>query len=197
MFHMTETSQAALAAAGSIVFLAGLSEGLGRQAVVLLINRISPARFLVNLLLSALIYSLSALLWATTLWSVAQTLFGATVPLSWALVAVSIAYLPLLLMALSLLPYIGTLIDALLHLSSLLISVAVISRVFQLGLWEALACNIVGWLALELLRAPLSEPLAAARRRLWALSTGRPERLGHGDLPMVITGYEPPAEDKS
>jgi hypothetical protein len=45
------------------IALAGLSDGLGTQSIVLLVNRITPLRFALNLGLSVALYVLGALAW--------------------------------------------------------------------------------------------------------------------------------------
>lgn len=179
---------------GLVVFLAGLSEGLGRQGLVLLINRITPLRFALNLLLSAVLYALSALLWVFILWGVARVLFQVAAPLELAIVAVGLAYVPLLFSAVGLLPYVGIALDWLLHIASLAVSLLAMRAAFGLSLWQAFVCAALGWLVLELLRALLGESSARLSRWLWAMTTGRPERIERSDLPLVIPGYEPPGE---
>ncbi|MBI3957273.1 MAG: hypothetical protein HY328_00590, partial [Chloroflexi bacterium] len=58
-----------LAVALLVVFLAGLSEGVG-QSIVLFINRITPRRFVLSLLLSAATHAVGYLFWAATIWLV-------------------------------------------------------------------------------------------------------------------------------
>ncbi|MGB9634650.1 MAG: hypothetical protein ACPL8I_15025 [Chloroflexaceae bacterium] len=61
-------SPQAVAAASLLIFLAGLSEGIGTQGVTLLMSRITPLRFVLGLLASALLYVLSAVIWMWALW---------------------------------------------------------------------------------------------------------------------------------
>jgi hypothetical protein len=176
----------------AIIFLAGLSEGLGLQGVILLVNRISPLRVALNLIISALLYLLSALLWVTVLWLVAALAFHDASSLRQAFVTISAAYIPLLLGALALLPYFGPLIRRGLHLWSLLAALTAISTSFQLPLGQSTLCALLGWLLLQGLRWTLSAPTAVLSRRLWQLSTGHTAQLGVADLPLVIPGYTPP-----
>lgn len=186
------TGLPAVALATAVIFLAGLSEGLGRQGVILLVNRITPLRVALNLALTALLYLLSALLWVALLWLVAALAFHDAGSLRQAFVTISAAYLPLLLGALALLPYFGPLIGSCLHLWSLLSALAAIRTTFQLPLWQSILCALLGWLLLQGLRWTLSAPAAALSRRLWQLSTGHAAQLGVADLSLVIPGYAPP-----
>ncbi|MEI6776249.1 MAG: hypothetical protein WCK70_05080 [Chloroflexales bacterium] len=182
----------AVALATAVIFLAGLSEGLGRQGVILLVNRVTPLRVALNLALTALLYLLSALLWVAVLWLVAALTFHDAGSLRQAFVTISTAYLPLLLGALALLPYFGPLIRRCLHLWSLLAALAAISSTFGLSLGQSILCALLGWLLLQGLRWTLSAPAAVFSRKLWQMSTGHAAQLGVADLPLVIPGYAPP-----
>lgn len=181
----------AVALALVIIFLAGLSEGLGSQGVILLINRIPPLRFMLNLALNALLFVLSALLWVALLWLVATLAFHDTGSLRQAFVTISAAYVPLLLGALTLLPYFGPLISQCLHLWSLLAALAAIRTTFHLPLGQSILCALLGWLLLQALRWTVRTPAAVLSRQLWQFSTGHTVQLSLADLPQVIPGYAP------
>lgn len=182
-----------LAAATALIFLAGLSEGAGTRAVVLLVNRITPAAFALGLLASALLFLLSAALWVWSLWLVARELFGFDESLRLFYVALSASYGPLLLGALALLPLVGNLIRLLLRLWSFTIALGVMSSL-GLELWKAVVCALVGALLVAGASALLSEPAGRLVARLGALLTGRPLPLARTDLPRVIPGYGPAEE---
>lgn len=184
-------SPEAVAAAALLIFLAGLSEGVGSQGVVLLINRISPLRFALGLAASAALFLLSAALWVAGLWAAFELFFGVSVPLGAFFVAVSAAYAPLLLGALSLMPLLGTPIGWLLRLWSFAVAIAAIVAVTGLGLAQAFAGALLGSLLVEGARWLLSEPARALGGGLLAAATGRPRLLRRGELPLVIPGYEP------
>lgn len=181
-----------VAVAAAIIVLAGLSEGLGSRGVILLFNRIALLRVVLNLALSALLYLLSALLWVAALWMLAALAFHDIGSLGQAFVAISAAYVPLLLGALVLLPYVGPLIGRGLHLWSLLVALTAISATFSLPPWQAVLCALLGWLLLQGVHWLLGVPAARLGRRVWQLSTGHAAQLGVADLPLVIPGYAPP-----
>lgn len=89
-----------------IVFLAGLSDMLG-QSVVLFANRVTPRRFTVSLLMSALVLVISAVVWIGSIWLVLRFIFGLEGRFYRVFVVVSLSYAPLLFGFLSLLPYLG------------------------------------------------------------------------------------------
>lgn len=181
-------------AAALLIFLTGLSEGVGTQGVTLLMNRITPLRFGLGLLASALLYLLSAVIWMWGLWLAMRFLFAVDVPLRLFFVAVSAAYGPLLLGALGLIPLIGPLIRWGLRIWSFVIALAAIVAVTGLTYWQAALGALAGSLLVEAARWVLSDPAAAAARRFWALVTGKPRLARHDELPEVIPGYEPATE---
>ncbi len=187
-------SPEAVSAAALLIFMAGLSDGIGSQGVTLLINRITPLRFVLGLLASAALFLVSAALWVAALWLSVRTLYGVSVPLALFFVAVSAAYGPLLLGALRLLPLIGTPIWVLLRLWSFGAALASIQAVTGLGFWQAALGALGGTLLLAGASWLLSEPAAAVGGRLWALVTGRPRPLERSAPPLVIPGYEPAIE---
>ncbi|MGQ9927830.1 MAG: hypothetical protein ACUVS4_13290 [Chloroflexaceae bacterium] len=184
-------SPQAIAAGTLLIFLAGLSEGVGTQGVTLLMTRITPLRFALGLLASALLYVLSAIIWMWALWLAMRALFGAEVPLRLFFVTVSAAYGPLLLGALALLPLVGPAIRWGLRLWSFSIALASIVAITGLTHWQAAAGALVGTLLMEGARWLLSEPAEAIAHRIWALTTGRPHLVRREELPQVIPGYEP------
>lgn len=182
-----------LAAAVALVFLAGLSEGVGTQGVVLLINRITPLAFVFGLLASALLFVLSAALWLWGVWLAATELFGVGEPLARFAIAVSAAYSPLLLSALALLPLAGTLIRQILRLWGFTIALGAISSL-GLALWQAFLCAFLGAVLVAGASWVISAPSSSFVARLWAELLGRGRRVGRADPPRVIPGYEPQQE---
>lgn len=182
-----------LTAAITLIFLAGLSEGVGTRGVVLLINRITPIGFVFSLLAAALLFLLSAAAWVWGLWLTATSLFDFEAPLPLFFVAVSAAYTPLLLGALALMPLMGGLIRVLLRVWSFAIALGAMKSL-GLEIWQAALCALLGSALVALAGWLLSEPAAYAGRQLWAMTTGRPRPLPYEDFPRVIPGYEPAPE---
>ncbi len=179
--------------AGLTILLAAISDGLGSQSIVLLVNRITPLRFALNMLLSVALYFLSALAWMTSIWLATGLVLGDHSPLPQLIGAVSLAYIPLWLSALALIPYIGQAIGLLLNAWSLAIALGAVSLVFNFGLLEALLGAALGWLPLVLVRTLLGWPGDRLGHWLWAISTGRDRRIDLESLPLIIPG-EPPAK---
>jgi hypothetical protein len=166
------------------IVLAGLSDGLGTQSIVLLVNRIRPLRFAINLVLSIVLYALSALAWMAAIWLATRIALRDDVPLVQVIGAVSLAYIPLWFSALALIPYLGQAISPLLNGWSLLIALLAVSQVFQFGLIQALAGTALGWLSMLLVRAVVSRPAARLDHWLWAITTGRDTHIDIANLPL-------------
>ncbi len=187
------TSPQGITAALLLIFLAGLSEGFGTRGVVLLVNRTTPLGLAVSLLIAAILYLISALLWVGGIWITVDLLFDVHPPPSQFLVVLSAAYAPLLLGALALLPLVGMLIRWLLRLWSLLIA---LGGIVSLGLegWQAVLAALVGTLLFSLISGLLSEKSVDRSRHLIAVISGQPRPLLRKDPPLVIPGYSPPEE---
>lgn len=184
----------ALAAAALLIFLAGLSEGIGSYGVTLLINRSSPGRFALGLIASALLFLLSATIWMAALWLSVRLLYGASLSLRLFFITVSVAYGPLLLGALRLLPLIGPPLGWLLRLWSFGLALAAIQGATGLGLWQAALGALTGSLLVEGARWLIewsAQRLGLGRLPLDSALSGRRSPT---EPPLIIPGYEPTAE---
>lgn len=177
------------ATAAVLLILAGLSDGLGERAVVLLVNRITPLAFVVTLLASALLFAATAALWVGGAWLAATTLFGIADTLTHFFVVLSFAYAPFLFGALALLPLLGPAIRRLLRLGSFLGGLSLL-MLLGLNLWQALLCAACGTLLVLGVNWLFGEPAAFLARQLWATLAGRPRPL-RAHLPSAIPGYGP------
>jgi hypothetical protein len=178
-----------LAAAAVLLLLAGLSDGLGTRAVVLLINRITPRAFVTTLLASALLFLAGAALWIGGAWLAATELFGVEETLSDFFTVLSLAYAPFLFGALALLPLLGPAIRWVLRLWSFLVGLGLLV-LLGLSPWQALLCAACGALLVFGVEWLFDEPGAFVARRLWAALAGHPRPL-HAHLPRAVPGYGP------
>lgn len=182
-------------AAALLLLLAGLAEGLGDRAVVLLINRITPRAFVITLLASALLFVAGAWLWIGGVWLAATAFFGVRDTLANFFVVLSFAYAPFLLDALALLPLLGPPLRWVLRLASFVLGLVLLT-LLGLQWWQALLCAACGTLLVVGLQWLFGEPAAILARRAWAALAGRPRPL-RTHLPRVVPGYEPPSGNKS
>ena len=176
-----------LLAATALLLLAGLSDGLGTRAPVLLINRIKPLAFAITILASALLFLAGAALWTWGAWLAAVELFGVHDTLAHFFVVLSFAYAPFVFSALSLIPLLGPGIRRLLRLWSFLLGLGLLI-LLELNPWQALLCAACGALLVVGTEWLFSEPGAFLANRMWATLAGRPRPL-RAHVPHIVPGY--------
>jgi hypothetical protein len=166
----------ALSAALLIAFLGGVSLMLG-QSVVLFANRVSRRRFAACLAIAGLVYVAGLVVWGVTIWLSARLLFKLDIPFRTITIAVGVGQAPLLFGFLILIPYLGSSIQRILNVYSLLVVVAALSAVLGVRVWEAGVLAAAGWFLRAGCDRALHRPLAGVRTWLWRASTGRPTPL--------------------
>lgn len=164
-----------------VVALAGISEAVG-QSVVLFLNRITPRRFVLALLLSAGTHVVGFFFWAATVWLVAAYLFDQTTAYNLLTRAMGLAYAPQILSFFVLTPYLGALFSLGIGVWSLLATLTAVQVALGLTVWEALACSGLGWLLLQGWRRTLGRPLLAFQRYLQRRAAGKPLQVTLADL---------------
>ncbi len=131
----------------AIVFLAGLSRAVG-EAIVLFINRVKPLRFVLSLVLSALLFVAVYLFWALSIWVASGWLLDQPVPWQTVRDSLTLSYIPLMFSFLGAMPYLGVPVLRLLGLLTLLLLVSNLAVLGQLTLGQAIAHAVLGWLGL-------------------------------------------------
>ncbi len=184
VYRLVAEAGSGLGIALLVVALAGLSEGLA-QSIVLFVNRISPRRFFLSLLLSASTHVMGYLFWAATIWLVGMRLFGRGEEFAVVVRAVGLAYAPQLLGFFVLVPYLGSLFALILSVWTLLATVVAVHAGLGLTLWQAAACSGVGWLLVQITRRTLGRPLLAFERWAESWAAGVPLRWTMDDLRRV------------
>jgi hypothetical protein len=174
-----------------LIFLAGLSDGLGTQSVVLFVNQVGRRTFALNLLVSGLFTLLGALGWTLSIGLVARSALGLAIAPSALFALVSLGYVPLLFSFLAFIPYSGPGISALLHGASFAIVAGQLARALAIAPWQALACVTSGWLLLQAARWLFSRPLGRADRRIWTLTTRQAERHSLEEILEQLTLLDP------
>lgn len=159
-----------------IVALAGVSEAVG-ESVVLFANRVSRLRFLLSLLISALLFVFTYLFQAASIYVVARYGFGSAVELTTVTTVVGLAYAPRLFGLLAFLPYFGTGIAALLMTWSVLATVLGVAAAVELAPWQAVAAVAMGALLLAVLRRSVGLPLYWAAHWLRRVGAGVEELI--------------------
>lgn len=154
-----------------IAILAGASQLLG-QSVVLFVNRVRPGRFALSLFTNGLLFAISLLVWGFTIWLAGRWIFDVTQPVGVTIRIVALGSAPFVFGFLVLIPYLGTFIGRVLWVWSLLIVVAGVSFLFQIGFIRALVCVGLGWLIMMLMTATIGKPIIALRNRVWQRIVG-------------------------
>lgn len=156
-----------------IVFLGGLSSAFG-QSLVLFVNRVGKRRFALSLILSAVLFVVSYVVWATSLWLIATFAFEHRRPYVAALRTVGLAYVPQVLAFLTITPYFGTFVAAVLSVWTLLAIVIASSVAFDLSILQAAASAAGGWILLQLLQRTIGRPIRHVTDRLIRAVAGQP-----------------------
>ena len=146
-----------------VVVLAGLSQAAS-QSAVLFLNQVRPARFIASLLISAVIFTFGYFFYVLSINLIARIFYGAPRASELVFDSIALAYAPLILSFLSLIPYFGRGVTAVLsvyHVLALLIAVRV---TFGLGPPAPVVCVGVGWLLLALLGGTVGRPITALAR---------------------------------
>jgi hypothetical protein len=169
----------------TVLLLAGVSETLG-QAVVLVLNRVSRARFALALGLGGLELVVEALVWIASMWLVVGQFVAERPPFLSAVRVIGLAYAPLLLSGLVFLPYLGPILARLLRLWTLLAIVVGTSVVFGLPPQLAALAAASGFLMRWVLLRVFGGVSTTVQRWLWHASTGRAGPLRSTDALLTF-----------
>ena len=148
-----------------IVVLAGFSEAVA-QSVVLFLNQVRLHRFIASLLINAVLFTFGYAFYVLSINLVARVLYGAPRPSELVFDSIALAYAPLVLSFLSLIPYFGRGVGIVLsvyHVLALLIAVRV---TFALEPPAPVVCVAVGWVLLTLLSGTVGRPITLFARFL-------------------------------
>lgn len=146
-----------------IVALAGLAEAVA-QSAVLFMNQVKPRRFALSLIVNVFIFTFGYFFYVLSISVIAGVVYGETRDTSLVLASVALAYAPLILSFLILVPYFGRAIAMALsayHFLALLIAVSV---TFGLTGLQSVVSVAGGWLLLTLLRGTVGRPVTALAR---------------------------------
>lgn len=155
----------AIAIAVTIVFLAGLSEGIA-QSIVLFANRVKPARLIFSWAVNALLFLFGYAFLVLSTWAVCRLPHAPKLSLAELAIALALTYAPLLFSFFGALPYLGPGILTGLriwHLLAMVVGVAAIGNVPFLG---AAAYVLIGWTVMMLAQRSFGKPLVALGKRL-------------------------------
>ncbi|HRP46683.1 MAG TPA: hypothetical protein PLT07_03960 [Trueperaceae bacterium] len=154
---------AAISLAFGVLFAAGLSEAIG-ESVVLFVNRVSPRRFAISLVISAIIFAFTYLFFALSVYVVARYALASEAPFSFIAGMVALGQAPRLFGFLVFLPYLGLPLSVLLWIWSIGATVLSVAEGLELAPWEAVLAVAVGALLLITLQRTIGRPLLLLAR---------------------------------
>ena len=179
-----------------VVLLAGISQTLG-QGVMLFINRVKPLRFILSVLVAAVLFVFNYNFWVLSTWLVARWLFDASVSVIEVIKTLGFSYAPLLLGFLMIIPYFGMPILIVLSIWTLLAIAKGLGAISDLGIWQAFECCLGGWLVLQFSQRVVGDTVASITNKIVDWVAGVPlvtdaayiEQMLYSGLPI------PPAAD--
>lgn len=159
-FHLIETLPRGTQVAIIVLLLAGLSQAIG-QGIVLFANRVKPLRFVLSLVLAAILFLFSTAFWILSVWAVSYVFYRVDTAFMTVFRVMGLAYAPLLWSFLIALPYLGVPVSVLLSIWSLLSFVRGFDFVTDLDRWQVLGCALLGWMVFQIMQRTIGRPVAA------------------------------------
>jgi hypothetical protein len=143
-----------------VLLLAGFSQSVG-QSIILFVNQVKPLRFLLSLVLSAILFVFSYSFWMVSTALVSSLVFRQAIDFKVVYHTVGLATAPQLLSFLIAMPYFGVPIQVILSLWTLLAFVQGFANSSGFGVWQAFWCGFLGWVMLQILQRTIGRPIAA------------------------------------
>jgi hypothetical protein len=160
----------------AIAFVAGISDMVG-QSVVLFANRVSPRRFGVSVVASALVLIISIFFYAFSIWLVVKFVFFLPGRFAIILILVALSYAPLVFSFAALLPYLGNFIYQAVRIWSLLALVVGVRAIAGAVFWQGILACLLGWLFIQFIVHMPFLKVKSVDAWLWRVMTGTRERL--------------------
>lgn len=143
-----------------IVILAGLAEAVA-QSIVLFMNQVKPHRFVWSLFISAVLFVGGYFFYVLSISFVASVIYDEPRGNALLFTSVALAYAPLTLSFLDLIPYFGRAVSIALSAYHVLALVVAVSVTYALAPVQALICVGGAWALLTLLRGTVGRPVTA------------------------------------
>ncbi len=154
-----------------IVFLAGFSQAIG-QGIILFANRVKPLRFILSLIIAALLFAIGVLFWGLSTWFVSEFIYRQYDTSIKVTLVVGLSFAPQLFSVFIALPYLGVPIATLLSVWSFVAYLVGMSAVFNLTFVQAFSCGVLGWAGLQLLQRTIGRPFTQLSRWLSNTAAG-------------------------
>jgi len=143
-----------------IVVLAAAVSQVGAMGVVLFINRVKPVRFVLSLLIGAILFTFGYIFLVLSTWVISFAPFTVRVPLGLVARTLGFSYAPLIFSLFGAMPYLGEPLLLLLSLWHLLAMVVGFAAVSNTSLWQAFETVALGWVTLWVLQRTIGQPIA-------------------------------------
>lgn len=141
-----------------ILILAGLSDAAA-QSVVLFANRVKPARFALLIFVNVLTFIFGYFVWVFSIWVYMKVFVEVELALPYIIIAVGLAYLPLMFSFLSIIPYFGNYIYSGLLIFSFLVIAQNMQLFFELPTTQAYMSALFGLVFTQVLRLTVGRPI--------------------------------------
>jgi len=164
-FRAVEALPRGMTVAVVIVLLAGLSQAIA-QAAVLFLNQVKPLRFVLSLVLNALLFVAGFFFLVFSTWLITLLPWSSSISFSSLFKGLGTSYAPLLFSFLGALPYLGSPILALLSIWQLLALVVGFGAIANVSLSIAFGYVAFGWIVLQILQNTLGQPIANLGKRI-------------------------------
>ncbi len=155
-----------------VVLFAGISESIG-QSVVLFANRVTPARFLVSILLNAGLIAIGFASLVICTWLSFFVPGSQPIDLLPLTIAVGLSYVPLLGAFLAALPYAGNALMWALRVAQLVSMVGGVASAARIPLWLSAAHVAAGWAVKLGVRQVFGKQFAAVDAQLTSAAAGK------------------------
>lgn len=170
-FQSIESLSLGNQAALFVLLLVGFSLAIG-QGIVLFINRVKPIRFILSLIIAAVLFVASTGFWILSTWLVSHTLYNSDATWSTVFRTLGLAQAPQILGCFIALPYLGVPISVLLSLWTLLAFVIGFDVATGLSFWQSFGCAVLGWGVFQILQRTIGRPAAVVSRWLSNTAAG-------------------------
>ncbi|MFZ4678524.1 MAG: CAAX protease, partial [Nodosilinea sp.] len=171
-----------------VVFVAGLSQAVA-QSIILFVNQVKPLRFVLSLVLAALLFVAGYLFWALSIWLASRWFLEQ--PIAWQALtdALAFSYLPLVFSFLGAMPYLGVPLLRLLWVWNLLAMVVGFAVLANLSAGQAAGHVGLGWLVLLVLQQTVGQPIVNLGHWLTNRTAGVQMVVGRDQLKTLIAAH--------
>lgn len=165
----------------TIAILGGAGLLLG-QSVILFVNRVSPGRFVLSLLLNGIVFTISLIIWSVLIWLIGSLVFPEQPRFGLVMRLVGLSAAPYVFGLLVLIPYLGEGIYRILGVWSMLIASGATAYSFKVGWWPAIAVVGLSWLLIWVMSNTIARPVIALRNKAWQAAAGTSLDATVGDI---------------